>query len=401
MCSVQHRFRPNSQRLVAALLLIVLASGSGAQASTRERSPINFAEIVSRNFANWDRNRDGILSAEEIDGLVKNPKVTGTTAAAVAAIHRYFRSDKAPAGVSEYDLTVRSDAPSGRRDVNQHRPRFNSDYSAFCRHLKAVPRRVFTEDECPKLLGMSQGRLGDCYFVSTIGAAVRLDRQAVRRMLHVRPDGSTDVVFPGGRSVHVNRLTDAEIALGSTAGDQGLWLNILEKALAKVFAELPTTKKLAADIDLDLISRGGSSARVITLLTGHAATVNRIWQRKGKAYVAPTNADLPKLRTRFHDLFCRLMEEGSLMCAGTPATGKFPPGIVSHHSYAILSYDPENQVVHLWNPWGNKFEPKGPRIGLAYGYPTRNGRFEMPLEDFLRVFASVHSESPESVAQFK
>src|SRR5262249_22742968 len=69
------------------------------------------------------------------------------------------------------------------------------------------------------------------------------------------------------------------------------------------------------------------------------------------------------------------------------STGKetLPPGINGRHAYAVLGYDSSSRVVHLWNPHGNTFHPKG-LPGLQNGYPTKAGQFDMPLSDFVRVF---------------
>ncbi len=378
--------------LAQAILCLALATGAHAAADKR---PPSFAEVVHRNFAKWDRDHDGVLSAAEVDRVVKSHSVKGSEAAAIAAIHHYLRGDNAPNEVSESDLLPESTSTAKRRDVHDGRPHFNVDYAAYCRHLKSAPRALFKNPAGPALIGMSQGNLGDCYFVSTVGVAVLRDRDAVRDLFHPRPDGSIDVRFPGGNTVHVAPLTDAEIALTSTAGRQGLWLNVLEKALSSVMVKLPKAKTHPGDIELDTISRGGKPAITITLMTGHATTTTMISQKDGKTWRRPTNAELPVMNKRLHRVIARACGQGGLICAITPRKGKLPAGIANHHVYAVLSYDEPRQIVCLWNPWGNNFEPKTKQAGLKNGYPIRHGRLDMPLDDFLRVFDCVVAESPE------
>ena len=62
-----------------------------------------------------------------------------------------------------------------------------------------------------------------------------------------------------------------------------------------------------------------------------------------------------------------------------------PPGVVNDHAYAVLGYDAKADTLHIWNPWGNHFEPKGD-MGLEHGYSTKGGHFDMPLKDFVRVY---------------
>jgi len=54
-------------------------------------------------------------------------------------------------------------------------------------------------------------------------------------------------------------------------------------------------------------------------------------------------------------------------------------------------------VVHIWNPHGNKFTPKGPD-GIQYGYTTQAGQFDIPLKDSLQVYSRVIIESPTPAA---
>ena len=53
---------------------------------------------------------------------------------------------------------------------------------------------------------------------------------ADERRGHQQSDGSCEVVFFSGEKITVPKLTDAQVALGSSAGNQGLWLNVLEEA---------------------------------------------------------------------------------------------------------------------------------------------------------------------------
>jgi len=62
------------------------------------------------------------------------------------------------------------------------------------------------------------------------------------------------------------------------------------------------------------------------------------------------------------------------------------------HAYAVLGFDASTGLVHLWNPWGNDFQPQG-EPGLESGYAVRGGHFFLPLTDFIRIFAAMHYET--------
>ncbi|HEV8070565.1 MAG TPA: C2 family cysteine protease [Planctomycetaceae bacterium] len=375
--------------------------------TSADRAKQSFTKVVNQNFQNWDQNRDGWLSADEIDRLVIAPSVSGLEAAAVAAIHRYLRSDGAPPAVTKADLLTKAEQQpvlpeqgntqeALRHDQNDGKPRFVTYYARFASHLKKSPRDLFTGDGGPALDGIKQGALGDCFFMCVIGATVSRDPQTVRRMLRANPDGTTDVRFPAGRAVRVPRLTDGEIALTSSAADQGIWINVLEKAFGEVSYAKPQTHHSEDDIDLDVISRGGKILTTIQLMTGHKAFVIPIRRYKDKKYHLPTGAEIPRTLARLDSVFSKAFATNRLVCVdiapGVPGKD-IPPGLVGRHAYAVLGYDQTSQTVTVWNPHGKDFAPKTSPTGMEHGYPVKSGVFQVPLDDFVRIFNSVTYET--------
>jgi hypothetical protein len=66
--------------------------------------------------------------------------------------------------------------------------------------------------------------------------------------------------------------------------------------------------------------------------------------------------------------------------------------MIPSHVYAVLGFDAEAEIVHLWNPLGDDFTPSG-QAGLEAGYPVRAGRFAVPLAEFLQIFVAMTYES--------
>ena len=83
--------------------------------------------------------------------------------------------------------------------------------------------------------------------------------------------------------------------------------------------------------------------------------------------------------------------EKLLVKAETPA-GKKTPGISPDHAYAVLGYDKGTDLVHVWNPHGNNFTPKG-TDGLQNGYITKRGEFDVPLRDLDQIFSDLNFET--------
>ncbi len=54
-----------------------------------------------------------------------------------------------------------------------------------------------------------------------VGASIVRNPDEVHSMINQETDGSYTVNFPNGKSVHVPALTDVELALTSTTGNDG------------------------------------------------------------------------------------------------------------------------------------------------------------------------------------
>jgi hypothetical protein len=102
-----------------------------------------------------------------------------------------------------------------------------------------------------------------------------------------------------------------------------------------------------------------------------------------------------------HELLVKLSSEHKLMAVltGGDKTRPLPKGIVHGHIFGVLGYDATRRMVVVFNPWGNHVKPAGPP-GLANGYPTNHGIFEMPLGEFIQVFGgfTYETDKPSAIA---
>lgn len=85
-------------------------------------------------------------------------------------------------------------------------------------------------------------------------------------------------------------------------------------------------------------------------------------------------------------------DQRRLICCSTPHAGDLPPAVSPTHAHAIIGYWPKERRVHIWNLHGNTFTPKG-EPGREHGYPTRGGKFEVPLDQFVQVFSGLEWEA--------
>jgi hypothetical protein len=367
-------------RTVAAIVLFGLA---GIAASADEpQFPSSFLAEVGANFKEWDLDGDGNLSLEETTRLVPRGKIRDASAAALASVHLAQR--RVPWRNAPFTREVLLAAPSGDSD---RRPPFEFFYLTGLDHIRKTERKLFAGD-APNVRTIRQGRLGDCYFLATLGAVVDRNPRDVARFIRARADGWFDVRFADGKQVVVPPMTDAEIALGSSADRQGLWVNVLEKAYGEII-EVAQIRRGVFENALDALGDGGDPNTALSLLTGHDAGLLRF--RPEDPNAVPSDRRVAAFMPGTRALLLAQQRSGLLVCCAT-ASANVPPGMPKQHLYAILDFDSTRDVVSIWNPWGNHFEPKG-RPGLTSGYRVQYGEFSVPLADFIRIFERVVYET--------
>jgi hypothetical protein len=365
-----------------SVCVLVLLASSPLLGDTKAKTD-SFAAVVETHFKKWDRDGDGKLSAKRVNGLLRDHSITGPAAAALAAIHNFQHVKKQNAP----PLTLAFLTAAPRKGSPQSE--LADNYQSYHDHIANLPKQIFVDDKPPSLKGFSQGILGDCYYMAIVGAAVARNPVAVKKIFHVHADGSCDLKFVTGRQVHVPRLTEAEIALGGTAGTQGLWLNVLEEGLGLL--DLRVSSKQGAAMDfIEAGAPGLSMDAIIGLFTGHG--VEHFPIRQGNVKQPPPERDLPGLQAKLRSVLRRTAEHHGLVVAETPNGAKMPPGMSDNHTYALLRHDPDSDRVHIWNPWGEDFTPKG-KPGLEFGYPHKGGHADMSLKDFVHIFENVRYET--------
>lgn len=329
--------------------------------------------ICQADFARWDRNHDGKLDYREINALIQNPQVRGNEAAAVVALR--FKLPKTADGTNGPSLT-RAQVMALTADYGtwQH-------YFRLTKEIPAINRTLFMSGD-PSVKTLHQGPVGDCYFIGVLGAVVSRDPEAIRKMIKPFTDGSYEVQFPNRKPYHISALTDSELVMCAPEGnDHGIWTAVIEKAFAQIRREIKENKSGVEIEDddastSDLLTGGGLMGTSVKTFTGHDSKALRVgaMAKKNPANAAnQANAILSELGQFPH----RIMAVGMVK-------KPLAPGLVGGHCYGVLQYDATRRVVRLFNPWGNEFTPKGPP-GMANGYLTRFGTFEMPLQDFVQV----------------
>jgi hypothetical protein len=341
--------------------------------AARQEQEADLRQLIDQHFAEWDANRDGVVDLSEVNKKIENRHVRGAEAALLVAIYRQLSGK----GNQPHATRAELFALAGERG-------FQRAFETATKKLQTVDRHLFLPAD-PDLTSFHQGRLSDCFLLSTIAAAVHRNPQTIRDMIHPAKNDGFDVAFGDGRKVHVAAITDAELLLGArTDGTHGIWLTVLEKAYG-IIREREQIKKNGRPADPkavvphELLSTGGNTGPVISLLTGHEA---------GWASLK----DKPMAEQQLHQLLADVTRKRRLACCGTAKAVKLPPGVNEGHAYAVFGYDGARRHVKVFNPHGNEFTPKGPP-GLANGFATTHGVFTLSLDEFRKVFKGLHYET--------
>lgn len=374
------RTRPLAGLALAAALLAFVGGPSAAQQPKAKPQPPQFQPAAKKYFAAWDKDGNGVLSIEELDAVLTDPKVKGEPAAVAAVL----RAAATPAKKTDAAPVINADflgapAEPGKKSLD-------AQYAAAVSRVVKADRRLFAA-EGPRLDTIHQGGAGDCFALAPLGGLLARDPKAVTKMMTPLSGGRVRVAF-ADRSVEVDPLTDGEFAMsGGSAEKTGCWVRIYEKALGQYLRENggdAEGKGLAADV----ISHGGQQGKVIAALTGHAVAHTQLAKLRDPA------ADETKKAALLKDLREKLtaaVSEKRLAGMSTPPEVSVP-GMTPRHAYAVLGYDAKSDLLTIWNPHGSDFTPKGPD-GPANGYRRKDGVFRAPLAEAVQWASSFHYET--------
>lgn len=355
----------------------------------QEMQATAFVATLSSHFAAWDANKDGLLQTTELAATISNASVVGDEAAAVAAVKRASRTKGFTTPLTLENLQKLSLAAPAK-----DQPNFGEMFEGGRKKIAAADKQLFPQGT-PKLEALHQGKLGDCFCLAPLGAMLRRDATQVEGMFKLQPDGLCDVTL-GKQTIRVKMPTDAEIAMSSSTEASGIWSNAYEKA-AGVARNAERAEKDRVELPTDAIARGGSAGTMLAFITGHEIVRFSCKFARDKT-VTPADSELKLVELR--KLLVDAVKEKRLITTGTNSLGSSGPtlpGILGGHAYAVLGYDAGSDEIHLWDPHGDTYQPKG-EPGPEHGYPRKDGLFSMPLPLFVKQYAGLAFEQFPKVA---
>ena len=348
-------------------------------ALAEEAPSAKFIEALKASFAAWDSDHDGSLGGMEIDHALADAEIKTDAAAALAAVKRLERS-KTWASIPR-TLDGLSSLAVGAKTKDA--PDIGEMFADGQKRIAHAKRELFANG-APQLMGLQQGRMGNCFSLAPLGSMLSRDASQVKAMFKDNADGTYDVKI-GKKWIHIAGPTDAEVALSSSNNSTGLWSNVYEKA-AGVARNEARAEKDRVTTPLDAIARGGSAGTMLAFISGNEMErFTLTWAKDAKTAPEVTASKLKELRSRLIAAFAEHR------CVTTGTNKPSMPGLRGGHAYGVIGYNEATDEIRVWDPHGDAFTPKE-APGSDAGFPRKDGICAMPLTVFVKQFAGLAFE---------
>lgn len=335
---------------------------------------------IDRYFHRWDLNQNGQIAWSEVRANVASDQVKGEEAVALASLYALAQYDVNYRGLKRtppisydrlFDLYYEydTDEVAANGEYRLVADRFVEKYG---QKLAAASESLMPQGT-PVAEQASQGTAPSCGFLATTFSEVFKSPKVVEEMIKGSEEDGFRVRFPGlKKTIRVEAPTDTERALFSSAGENGTWITVLEKAWGK---------HLAGRIPLAAFEQDTNPADAITAWTGHPAETIELPEMKG----LPSDGLMPEY---LRETSQSLGKEGTVV-AWTKFKGVDNDDFVSGHAYSLTKIDEYGGQVFLRNPWGKK-EPIGPDGKPLDG--KDDGQFSLSFQEFQDNFQKLARE---------
>lgn len=328
-----------------------------------------FTDAARQLFDRLDTSRNGFISKEEIARAMSDPQFKGVEAAAVAVL-KMFNNEiedlandergRETIGVTRADLAALDRLPADHELSKKITDLFNYHPN----QVQVTDQRLFADGLASIHSGaISQGRVGDCYFLAPLAGLADTNPQAIQRMIQDNEDGTYTVHFPKAGPITVAAPTTAELGSYAKGNANGLWVPVIEKA----FAEYRNQRRLnvhASDYDA---ASGGKEGFGIRVLTGQSANTYAVRLISSAGLVE---------RIRRAQVEDRVMV-GSI--SWRPGKSEHH-GLPTQHVYTVQGYDPDKGTIRIRNPWG-------------IGGPAGDGIHDLTVAEFRRTIDFISVEA--------
>ena len=235
-----------------------------------------------------------------------------------------------------------------------------------------------------------QGRFDDSQLIATVSSLANTKSGKKLIMSYFYSDHAQHVAVTLPKSYQSFDVVIADIENDKSYAftlDGGLWLAVLEKAMA-LDASISERQYSAHDDFIDRVcSHTSDDSYYLSKVRGHSAM-----KRLTGSHVFTTFIDKISLKNlheklALHTTYGKVVTANSL-CVSNHDKGEVTEIIRSCHTYSILGYDPDKKLVTLRNPYG-----EGAMLDVHTGEPlgeVDDGQFSLSLEQFKEYLESIN-----------
>jgi len=214
------------------------------------------------------------------------------------------------------------------------------------------------------IYGVSQGTLGDCYFMASLGAVAHHSPDTIRNMIKENRDGTYTVTFPGAKDepITVQPITEAERGIFTGAADHGEWAAVIEKGYGtycqKHFWRRTPKNMSGGNLPAEGADGGGMLLdNLMNLLTGKGTTQDWLANPVPLLHWVPTGDPDALVKAKLYAAVGSNQEHKVPTVAWQKPWNQTAVSDVTNHVYSVLDYNPaggDGGTLTLYNPWGHK-----------------------------------------------
>ena len=320
---------------------------------------------LTRLFDRLDKNKNGKISKSEVKEALKDPKIKGDDAAALAALLGLMEAKEGLEGDFTREKLTRLQSGQSGTKIDQKAASYFSYYRS---RLNNQSRKVV--EGTPNPFQLEQGQFGTCYFLAALVSKAQQDPGSIAKMIKDNGNGTFTVTFPGHKAVTIDAPSDGELLTEASSGSNGTWATILEKAYAKMKND---EAFFSRDNPMDKVEGGGTGQGISDLTTSSVDT-DELWLTR-------------KSTTR--KKLIKALGAGKMVVASVSKDWIRDSGIPDQHAYTVLDYNEKTDKITLRNPWGHT-ETKGADGRAKDG--NDDGIFQMTLDEFDKTFSIIAYE---------
>jgi hypothetical protein len=204
----------------------------------------------------------------------------------------------------------------------------------------------------PRPNDVFQGRIGDCYFLSSLAAIANSQSSLLQRAIADKGNGVYEVTLYDANGTAQKQLVDSRIPVDKTGWNLGaagppLWVALIEKAYAQ-------SRGSYGNIE------GGFGYQAMQTLTGKSSQFYSVTKEScSKSYGADncvnaksmSMSDIEKWVSKGYAVTSSSLDKGE--AKHLPLfDGSGKQTVYADHEYFVTAVDTKNKTVTLHNPWG-------------------------------------------------